>query len=576
MPNFRQYIDNFWPDLIAGATASVVALPQSMAYAILAGAPPVFGLYTSVVSTIVGGLFGSSNHLITGPTNGTAIVFAATLSSRAGEVDYVYAMALYTFMIGLVKFGFGALRLGHLVKYVSDSVIIGFTAGAGILIVGNQLRSLLGVDVEHTPGAALLPSVWNALSAIGTTNAPTVLVGLGTIALIVGLQRFDRRIPGALVACVLAGAVTWAFDLHGLGVRIAGDIGPIPRRLPPFSPVPFDLDLAQRLATGAIAVGFIGLMEATAISKSIAAWTGQRLDSNREFIAQGLANMSGAFFHNFAASGSLTRSALNYQSGARTRAAGVYSGFLVAIVVLVFGPLGEYIPIASLAGLLVVVAFQMVNRDRFRLAMRAGRESTIVLFVTFAAVLLVRLDIAIGLGVGVSLAFFIGRSAQARVTLLLREDDGGFREVPLTTREHEHIEGRIAVINLIGALYFGALSEHRRDLERIVHAEPRAVVLRLRRVTNIDSSGLADLESLHAHLDEHGIPMTVCGVDDRLLRTLERAGFIDRVGRQNVVASKDLVFNSIATSVERAEHLAEETGTDPERPHPVDHSHDRA
>ena len=544
-------------DLLAGLTVGVVALPQSMAYAILAGAPVVFGLYTSMISCIVGSLFGSSRHLITGPTNATAIMFAATLADRNGDFDLLPAIALYTFLIGAFKFAFGLFRFGRLADYVSDSVIVGFTAGAGILIAGNQLGALLGVQVA-TAGHGFLPSLAATLRHIPEANPHALALGLGTIIVILVLQRINRRIPAALLACVGGAAVVYLFDLSGQGIATTGDIGRIPRSLPAFSLPVFDLDLIGRLAGGAFAVAVIGLMEATAIITSIATSSGQRLDTNREFAAQGLANMLGACFSNFACSGSFIRSALNFQSGAKTRAAGVFSGVFVAIIVMAFGPLGEYIPIASLAGLLMVVAYQMVNRERLRQAVRAGRESAIVLVATMAAMLLLRIDWAIYLGVALSLMFFIRQSSTAYITVLLPTGEGQFREVPLTEINKEQLAGEIVVVNIIGAMYFASVDDHLSQIRTVIDCSPRVLILRLRRMGNIDSSGLAALERIHHELEQQGTPLLICGVDDRLLKILQRYGLIDAIGVDRVVPSHDLMFNSIEKTLQLARSIASE------------------
>ncbi|NIA14623.1 MAG: STAS domain-containing protein [Nitrospiraceae bacterium] len=545
-------------DVMSGLTVAVVALPQSMAYALIAGAPPVFGLYTSIVSCIVGALLGSSRHLITGPTNATAIMFASTLAAQGGEGDQIAALVLYTFLIGVVKFAFGLFRLGRLVNYISDSVIIGFTAGAGVLIVGNQIKHVLGVTPPGVHGGGFLNTLLSTFRVAGEANGYTVAIAVGAFALILILQRINRRIPSALVACVAGAVVVYALGFHEKGVTIAGDIGTIRRQLPPFGLFRIHLPDVERMIGGAVAVAVIGLMEVTAISKSIAVSSGQRLDSNRDFMAQGMANMVGAFFSNFAASGSFIRSSLNYQSGAKTRLAGVFSGLLVAVAVVTMGPWGEYIPIAALAGLLMLVAVRMIDRKRLALAWRAGAESRIVLVVTILATLTLRIDHAIYLGVFLSLAFFIRQSTGAHVSLLLREDGNRFREVPIDDSSEAQVNGEIVVVNVIGAMYFGSMDEHQRRIMSVIDFGPRAVVLRLRRVVSIDSSGLAVLETVCERLRVNGIPLVLCGVDEKLGAILRRSGLIGRIGSENVIASRDLVFNSIEASVALAESLAKD------------------
>ncbi len=542
-------------DIGAGLSVAVVALPQSMAYAILAGAPPVFGLYTSIVSCIVGAAFGSSRHLVTGPTNATAVIFAATLAQRDGAMELLPAIALYTFLIGLFKFAFGLFRFGRLTNYISDSVIIGFTAGAGILIAGNQLKSFLGVQAEYTPGQGFFPGLLETLRAIETTNPYTLAIALGTVAGVLGLRKLNRRIPGPLLACVGGAALVYLFQLNDAGVAIARDIGGIPRSLPPLSLFAFDLASMQHLASGALAVAVIGLMEATAVTTSIATHSGQRINYDREFMAQGLANMTGAFFSNFASSGSFIRSALNYQSGAQSRWACIFSGLFVAIVLLLLGPFGERIPIAVLAGLLMVAAAQMVNRERLLLAVRAGRESQFVLLATLLATLALRIDWAIYLGIALSLLFFIAQSSRTYITLLVPAREKRFREVKIEEASDAGVKGKVVLINLVGALYFGAASEQVRRIRAITSHGPAAVILRLRRMSSIDSSGLAALKQVHDDLRNDGIPLILCGVDERQYEMLQRARLVELIGPERVVVSHDLMFNSIEEALQLAYRL---------------------
>lgn len=542
--------------MFAGLTVAVVALPQSMAYAMLAGAPPAFGLYTSIVSCIIAALFGSSRHLITGPTNATAIIFAATLADRVGDADLLPAIALYTLLIGIFKFLFGFLRLGRLTDYISDSVILGFTAGAGILIVGNQLKNFLGIHLDLTPGAPFLTGILETFGAIDTLNPYAVGVACGTVGLILVCKYLDARIPAALIACIVGAFVVSLLGPTERGLFLTSDIGQIPRSLPPLSLFTWDWVLAERLVGGAVAVAVIGLMEATAISTSIATSSGQRINSDREFMAQGLANIVGAFFSNFAGSGSFTRSALNYQSGAQTRMAAVFSGLFVALVLIAFGPLGGYIPVSCFAGILMVIAVRMINWPRLRQAIRGGRESTIILVVTALAMLVLRIDWAIYLGIALSLIFFLRQASKSHLNLLIPLEGNRFQEVSLDAMRPDDITGKIVFVNIVGAMYFGAVSEHVHTIRSLIALDPAVVAIRLRRMSGIDSSGIAALQRIHHELKENDIPLLLCGVDQRQYGILKRTGLVDRIGPERVVTSHDLMFNSMERTLELAKSLA--------------------
>ncbi|MFO7976322.1 MAG: SulP family inorganic anion transporter, partial [Candidatus Hydrogenedentota bacterium] len=543
--------DCFRLDLFAGLTVAVVAVPQSMAYAVIAGLPPVYGLYTAIVSAFVASLLGSSSHLITGPANATAFMFAATLQAYKGDMSPLQLMMLYTFMIGAVKLAFGIARFGGLVKYVSDSVIIGFLAGAGILIAGNQLSNFLGVPPSPA-GTSFVKRVLDAVSRMGEANPYALGISLGTAGAVLVGRRIRPNFPTALVAFVISGFLVFALGLEAKGVTTVGGISAIPRTLPPYGWVPFNLDAVEQLLPGAVALAVIGLMEVTALSKTAAQYSGQRLDANREFLAQGTANMVGAFFHNFAASGSLARTLVNVQAGAKTRLAGMFAALFVAVALLTAGPLGEYIPIASLAGLLMVVAGQMCSWQRIRKAVRAGRESSIVLVVTIVATLVLRIDYAIYLGVAVSLAFFVRRSSVTRLTVLQPTSDHRFHEAPLTTKRLHKLKDQIAIVNVIGALYFSAVEQFLEPLRALFEVRPRVVVLRLRRTGSIDSGGLDALEQLHKELTARGIPLILCGVDERMQGILKHSGIADQIGEERIMTSDDIMFHSMERTLELA------------------------
>ncbi len=361
-------------DLVAGVTVGVILLPQALVFSVMAGLPPQMGLYTAIVASIVGALWGSSNHLHTGPTNTSSLLIFSTVSALAvaGSPAYLAAASLLTLMTGVIRLAMGVLRLGLIVNFVSDSVVVGFTAGAGVLIVVNQTRHLLRLDIASSPG---LTDTLTLLAAnLGATHLPSALLGAGVIALMVALRRLGRNLPGALIALVIAGLIVWALGLDRQGVRVVGEL---PRQLPPFVVPPvFDLTLLGRLSTGALALSAIGLVEALSITRSLAARTGQRLDSNQEFVGQGLANLACGFFSGYPVCGSFTRSAVNVEAGARTAMSGVIAGLLALVVVLVFAPLAAYIPLAALAGVVTVSAVGLIDRKVIARIWRAQNART--------------------------------------------------------------------------------------------------------------------------------------------------------------------------------------------------------
>src|SRR5512136_851026 len=300
--SFRK--EDLRPDLIAGLTVAVILLPQAIAYASIAQVPPQVGLYTAVVAAIVGALWGSSNQLHTGPASTTSLLMFATLLAVAepGSPRYLAAAGVLAVMVGIFRLLLGLARLGMLVNFVSDSVIIGFTAGAAVLIWVSQLSALLRLNLPTS--SSLTATLASAIQHSGETHLPSLVMGAAVAVLIGVLRRINRKLPGPLIAMILAGVSFGVFRLSQQGIRV---IGQVLASLPPLISLPlFDLDLIGQLAGPALAIGSIGLVEAISAARSLASQTGQRLDSNQEFIGQGLSSIASGFFSGFAGSGSFS------------------------------------------------------------------------------------------------------------------------------------------------------------------------------------------------------------------------------------------------------------------------------
>ncbi len=550
-------------DLIAGLTVAVLGVPQAMAYALIAGVPPIYGLYTSIVSCVVAALMGSSNHLITGPTNALCMVIlslTAHLPAKYG-VSLIEVVFLLTLMTGMVQFGFGLLKTGGIVRYVSNSVVVGFTAGAGILIAVNQIKNILGVRIDaHAERfhEVLVATLARLLEA----NPRAVAVGLFTAAAVVLLKRWRPRLPGALMAVVGAAALTVALGWHALPeaagrVGIVRDIQPIIGRLNRFH-VPElvrqpDFELTRELGSGALALALLGLIEAASIGRAVAAASGQRLNFNREFIGQGCANIVGAFFSCFVASGSFTRTAVNFQSGARTRLAAVFSAGWTALILLLLAPMANYIPTASLAGLLVVIAWSMVDKERLKLTWRSGPESRLVLSSTFVSTLVLPLEFAIFVGVLMAIVLLLRVTSTPDLTQLVPHPDGGFEELPF----ERAAPAEVAIVNLEGDLYFAAVEDLDYKLIRCLTPKTRVVVLRMKRLRAVGSSAMTILAHFYELLRERGIHLVVSGVEDQLKRVMTGSGLRRQIGEQNIFYADNKLFQSTELALARAWSIVE-------------------
>ncbi|MCZ6672140.1 MAG: SulP family inorganic anion transporter, partial [Verrucomicrobia bacterium] len=476
-------------DSIAGLTVAVMGVPQAMAYAVIAELPPVYGLYTAMITCAVAALFGSSNHLVTGPTNALCMVIlslTAHLPAKYG-ISHIEIVLLLTFMVGLIQLSFGLLRMGGVIRYVSQSVVIGFTAGAGILIAFNQVKNLIGVTFLERP-ERFYEVVIETILHLPQTNLYCLVVGLLTIALVILIPRFNARLPGAFIAIVLTGLFSYLMGWHQLGmgadkIEIVKDIGPIKAsfsgifHMPEFLlPPPFDL--TRELGLGAAALAVLGLIEAASIARAVAGQSGQRLDFNKEFIGQGAGNIAGSFFSCFAGSGSFTRTAVCFKSGGRTRMAAVFSAVWTALTILLLADVANFIPKASLAGILIVVAFTMIDKHRLVLTWKSSKHSRMVLFGTLSSTLVFPLEYAIFVGVTLSLVILLRVTGETDLTQLVPRSDSGYDEVPF----NRAAPSAVVTVNMEGDLYFAAAEDLDYKMLNCLTSKTRVVILRMKRL----------------------------------------------------------------------------------------------
>jgi SulP family sulfate permease len=542
LDSLRQYSwGSLGADLVAGLTVATIAVPQAMAYAILAGVPPQYGLYTAIVMTAVGALFASSRQLINGPTNAISIALLSALAV-VPEDERIPAAVLLAFLVGAIQLGIALLRLGDLTRYVSQSVIVGFTVGAGTLLVLDQMKNLLGLEARGGPEDHFLKRFWLSLTTGGGAywvHWPTFLIGAGTIAIVVAVRQFNgicrKRgarlpIPQHLVALVITSALVWALRLNEHGVKI---VGPIPAALPAFQVPDLKWDRVRMLAGDALAIAVLGLLEAIAMSKMIAARTGQKLDINQQCLSEGAANMAGSFFQCVPGSGSLTRSAVNQQAGAVSQWSGVFAAAAVAGTVLLFAPLAQFIPKAALAGLLLLAAFRMVNREQLVFHLRATRFDAGVVLATALAAVLVSVQFCVVVGVFLSFVLYVPRAAQARLVQLTRTPDQRLRE----RQPGDPPCDRMLMYDVEGELFFGAepeLEKHLLAVERAAQGEVRVVILVLRRAHNPDAAFLGLLRQLHERLEQRNVALLLCDVQADLRRALAVTGLGPRIGADRI------------------------------------------
>jgi SulP family sulfate permease len=527
-------------DATAGLTVATVAVPQSMAYASLAGLPPQYGLYTAIVMTAVGALLDSSRLLINGPTNAISIALLSALAV-VPEGDRVAAAVAVAFLVGIIQLAIALLRLGDLTRFVSHSVIHGFMLGAAILLVLDQTKHLLGLKAVEAPTDHLVKRFWLTLTTGGGIKLPTVLVGVGTIVMVLAVRRLNsalraRRlrfpIPQHLVAIIVMSVLVWALQLNArFGVEI---VGAVPAQLPAFRLPELSFDLIRQQAGNAMAIAVLGLLEALAMAKAIAVRTGQKLDMNQQCLSEGAANLTGSLFQCFPGSGSLTRSAVNQQAGAVSQWSGVFAAVAVAATVLFLAPLAQYIPRASLAGLLILAAYRMVDRRQLIFHLRATRLDAGVVLATALGAILISVEFCVVIGVFLSFVLYVPRAAQVKLTPVTPSPDWDFWK----TRPGIPRKGRVLAFEIEGELFFGAQAELAKHLAAIEHAsreDVHAVVLVLTRGRNPDAAFLSLLLELHSTLCARGVDLLLCDVQHDLITALRKSGLHAVIGARQIV-----------------------------------------
>jgi len=525
------------PDLMAALTMGVVTLPQAIAFAMISELPPQTGLYTAIVASIVGALWGSSIHLNTGPTNTTSLLVLSTLITVAhpGTPEYLAAAAMMAVIVGVFRLTMGLARLGVLVNFVSNSVIIGLTAGAGILIFVNQLKHLLRVSIPNSP--YFFVTSFEIVAYLPQTHWLTLGLGLATIGIIILTQRLRPGWPAPLIAIVVVTALVGLFGLDTWGVSILGEL---PHGFPPLTSLPLtDFGLIQNLLVGSMAVAAIGLVEATSIARAIAVQSGQRLNSNQEFVGQGLANIAVGFFSGYTCAGSFTRSGVNYTAGARTPMSNVFAGLFVLVVLLTVASYAAFIPRAALAGVLMVAAYGMIDRKAMKRIWHTSRGDSMIMVATLAATLILPLEYAVLSGIIVSIVRFLVKTSMPQVQTMV--PDPNFRH--FMPEADQPVCPQVGVITIGGPLYFGA-TEHveravRTNLAR--HPEQHFLLLRMHLVDHIDFSGLQALESITRLYRQRKGDVFFSGTRRQVKHQMAASGFYKSLGHNHFLQRDEAV-----------------------------------
>ncbi len=517
-------------DFIAALTGAVLVLPQGVAYAFIAGLPPQYGLYTAIVSTIIASLFGSSWHLISGPTAAISIVIMSMASSYgpSSVTEYISIVITITFLVGVFQVFLAILRMGALVSFISHTVVIGFTAGAAILIGSSQMEHLLGLTIPA--GLSFLEN-WNAvLSQLDAINGYALIIGLSTLLSGILLKKINRHIPYLLISLIFGSVVAFLLDANSHNVAL---IGALPGTLPPFSLPDFSPSTLQNLVSGALAVAILGLIEAVSIARSISLRSHQLVNNNQEFLGQGLSNIVGSFFSCYASSGSFTRSGANYDSGAKTPLAAIFSGIILAIILITAPDLTAYLPLPAMAGSILLIAWNLIDFYHIKEIIRTNKTEISVLIVTFASTLLIALEFAIYVGVMLSLALYLRRTSRPKLMDVAPIPDHPRRQIKNIHRYELDECPQLKILRIDDSIFFGAVDFIRQRIREICNETSGTVHLLIagKGINFIDSAGAEMLVLEKRRIEALGGKMMFSSLKGTVMDELEKMGALDKLGR---------------------------------------------
>jgi sulfate permease, SulP family len=535
-------------DLTAGLTVAMVVIPQSMAYAAIAGVSPIYGLFTAVIPTIVGALFGSFPFLVTGPTNPTALVTASVLIAFANQPNYLEFVLVLAILAGLFKLILGLLKLGAITRYISNSVLVGFLSAAGVLIILGQTGNLLGISLNRHNGVwGIIVSLFQHLPEV---NLRTIIISATGIGVMLIIRKLNRKLPAALITIIITSGLVVLLGWQNNGIQLISDVG-LPEKIGLKFHIPqIDLSNLLQLSISGAAVALFGLMEAGSIAKAMSQMTNETIDPSREMIGQGLASLIGGFFQCMPSSGSPSRTVVNVVNGAKTRGAAIISGLGVLVFLLLFSNLIGYIPIAGLAAVVIVSSAGLINIKLIDMTWQSSIQSRVVMGITFFSTLILPLEYAIYLGILLTILIFLGESSHVNLKYLVADSDGEFYEYPLKriTRQNPNI----AIINIEGDLYFAAIEDLQQKLEQVLNMNIKVLILRFRRTHLLASTGVRALDYLIRTAYGKGIQVLFCGVQNEIQTPMESAGILDILGEEKIFRSDDKIYRSTRQALKKA------------------------
>jgi len=539
-------------DILAGVTVALVLIPQSMAYAQLAGLPAYFGLYISFMPVLVAALWGSSRQLATGPVAVVSIMTATALAPVATSPEHYIALAMFmALLVGLFQLFLGVFHLGLVVNFLSHPVIVGFTNAAAVVIGLSQLSKIFGVTMPGSASDHFIGRIWGVLEQVGLAHTPTLIMGGAALFFMWGIKKYFVKAPSVLYAVVLSTVISWFIDFESMGGQV---VGVIPEGLPNFEAPIFSVDLVVELLPAAMIIALVGFMEAISIAKAMAVQTKDHVDPNQELIGQGLGNIVGSFTQAYPASGSFSRSAVNLNSGARTGFSSVVTAIIVVITLLFLTPLLYHLPKAVLAAVIMIAVFGLINVKAVKHAWKANKHDGIASIITFIATLGLapHLDQGILIGAGLSIGLYLYRTMSPRVALLGRFPDGTLHDISVYT--DLPVDEKIVAVRFDGSLYFANVSYFEEAIldAAAEHKDAKFILVVADGINQVDASGEEVLHHLVQRLHDNGVQLVFSGLKRQTLKILIRTKLIDIIGKQNIYATADQALEAIYQQLDAA------------------------
>lgn len=572
---FQYYLDDisltpFWGDLqgygwdslrkdaYAGLSVALLTIPQAMAYAMLAGLPLYCGLFAAIYASMMAAGFGSSRHLVVGPSNSIAILIQAGTSEilftyyreATGYEREMLALQILTqlsLLVALIQIFAAGCKLGRITQFVSHSVIIGYIAGTAIAVIVNQLFTFLGLT-RMSGVYSLYERGLYLFTHIHKIHIPTAIIGLSTLAILIALRRINKHIPAAIIAFFIISLMVHFLDLSSYGeisetdpffeehvqkVMLVGDTTGEFEVIPQIAWPSFNTGIMNSLLPVAFALALLGVMESTSVAKTIAANTGQRLSVNQEILGLGIANLTSAFMTGMPVSGSPTRTYFSYTNGAQTRFAAIINAVFVAAFLFTFGYVVTMIPVAALSALLLYTAVNIVNPKQFFLCLKATSSDAFVLWLTLLSCIFFSLDMAFYIGTALSITLYLKKAA---VPQLVEYDVDEFGELKSVDYSSPHEQKDIRVIKVEGELFFGAADIFQNTLKTMAEDDTstKVIILQLKNARDIDATGCLAVQQLYEYLKGSGRHLLLCGLTYQIWEVLSDAGLVELVGKENM------------------------------------------